>query len=235
MGNEKPGKVEASRRAIHGFQVNRKLKKDAGGSTDSTVSRFRQRLAIKLIRAAGKPYVIFNKWGNQTMGYEVGEYTYGFPNVVYPNGKLKIGKFCSISWNVTIFLGGNHRVDWISQYPFPTPDGRWPKAEGKKDFLSTRGDVTIGNDVWIGSDVTIMSGVTIGDGAVIGTGSLVTGDVEPYAIVAGNPAKLIKKRFSEDQIEKLLEIQWWDWPVEKIREYVDILCSADIDRLTEVD
>jgi acetyltransferase-like isoleucine patch superfamily enzyme len=182
-----------------------------------------------------KFYLWLNKFGNTTLGFEIGEYTYGHPTVLYPNGKLKIGKFCSIAWNVTIFLGGNHRIDWIATYPFPTPDGRWPKVQEREhEYLATKGDVTIGNDVWIGSDVTIMSGLTIGDGAVIGTGSVVTRDVEPYAIVAGNPAKLLRKRFTEDQIATLLEVKWWDWPIEKIRENVDVLCSGDIERLTEI-
>jgi acetyltransferase-like isoleucine patch superfamily enzyme len=233
MTTEELGRVGTVRKAVTAFRTNRKGMREAAGE-GGAFARLRKRLAIRLIRAAGKPYVVLNKWGNQTMGYEIGEYTYGFPNVVYPNGKLKIGKFCSVAWSVTVFLGGNHRVDWISQYPFPTPDGRWPKAADKKDFLTTRGDVTIGNDVWIGSDTVILSGLTIGDGAAIGTGSVVTCDVEPYSIVAGNPAKLIKKRFSSEEIEYLLEIRWWDWPVEKIQENVDVLCSGDIKRLKEL-
>ncbi len=222
-------------RIIRGLWTNHKLKREAQGAQEGNLRRFKSKLAIRMIRAAGRPYVLLNKYGNSTLGFEIGEYTYGFPTVVYPNGKLKIGKFCSISWNVTIFLGGNHRVDWISTYPFPTPDGRWPKAADKQgEFPATKGDVNIGSDVWIGSDVTIISGVTVGDGAVIGTGSVVTADVEPYAIVAGNPAKLIRKRFSEDQIGSLLEVRWWDWPIEKIQENVDILCSGDINKLIEV-
>lgn len=196
--------------------------------------RWKRRVAIWVLRLGIEPYRMLNQWGNRTLGYEIGEYTYGAPKVVFPHGKLMIGRFCSISWNVTIYLGGNHRVDWIALYPFSPEDGRWPEATGIEDYLTTRGDVTIGNDVWIGSDVIILSGVTVGDGAVIGTGSVVTSDVEPYALVAGNPARLINKRFSDDVIAKLLEIRWWDWSEEKIRRNLKVLCSGDIDRLIEV-
>jgi len=203
--------------------------------TESRFERVGKRVAILVLRLGIRPYKALNSWGNRTLGYEVGEYTYGAPRVVFPDGKLKIGKFCSIAWNVTVYLGGNHRTDWIAMYPFPTPDGRWPGAEGIEDYLTTRGDVIIGNDVWIGSDVIILSGVTVGDGAVIGAGSVVTADVEPYAIVAGNPARVLKKRFSDEVIGKLLEIRWWDWPYEKIDRNVQVLCSGDINRLQEID
>jgi acetyltransferase-like isoleucine patch superfamily enzyme len=226
MGLKKFASPAIIKRSIKAFRENRGLKRQARGPAGGRFSRFKTRMAISFVRAGGKPYLWLNKFGNTTLGFEIGVYTYGHTTVLYPNGKLKIGKFCSIAWNVTIFLGGNHRIDWIATYPFPTPDGRWPKVQEREhEYLATKGDVTIGNDVWIGSDVTIMSGLTIGDGAVIGTGSVVTRDVEPYAIVAGNPAKLLRKRFTEDQIATLLE---------KIRENVDVLCSGDIERLTEI-
>jgi len=197
--------------------------------------RLKRVLAIAVLRAGVKPYKWLDAWGNRTLDYEVGEYTYGRPRVVFPDGKLTIGKFCSFAWNVTIFLGGNHRTDWISMYPFPTPDGRWPKASHIRDYLTTEGDVTIGNDVWIGSDVTILSGVTIGDGAVIATRSVVTRDVPPYNIVAGNPARTVAQRFDDAVIEKLLQIRWWDWSREKIHNNVEILCSPDVERLSEIE
>ncbi len=194
-----------------------------------------KKMAIWILRAGIRPYKVLNEWGNRTLGYEIGEYTYGAPRVVFPEGKLKIGNFCSISWNVTVYLGGNHRIDRIALYPFDPHDGRWPEAAEIGEALTTRGDVTIGNDVWIGSDSIILSGVTIGDGAVIGAGSVVTRDVEPYAMVAGNPAEVIRKRFSDEQIARLLEIKWWDWPEEKIRRNLSLLCSADVDGLAEAD
>ncbi len=198
------------------------------------VYRLKRLAAIWLLKAGVRPWKLVNRWGNRALGYEVGQYTYGVPNVMFPNGKLKIGKFCSIAWNVTIFLGGNHRVDWIALYPFDSNDPRWQEADGIGTALTTKGDVTIGNDVWIGTDVTIVSGVTIGDGSAIGTGSVVTTDVEPYTIVAGNPARVTKKRFTDKEIMMLLEIKWWDWPEEKIRRHIDVLCSGDVDRLVEI-
>jgi len=194
-------------------------------------SRVKKWVALKIIRLGVKPYKAFNSWGNLALGYEVGEYTYGVPTVIFPHGKLKIGKFCSIAWNVTIFLGGNHRSDWIASYPFPTSFDRFPSARGIEDFLQTRGDVTIGNDVWIGINAIILSGVTIGDGAVIGAGSVVTGDVEPYAIVSGNPARLIRKRFSDEEIEKLLEIRWWTGRQRRSTQTCGSFAAATLTRL----
>lgn len=204
----------------------------SAGGDDGRIRRARKRLALWILRQGARPYKALNAWGNKTLGYEMGEYSYGAPLVVFPNGKLRIGKYCSIAWDVTIYLGGNHRTDWIALYPFGGP--RWPEAAGLQQVLHTKGDVNIGNDVWIGSDVIIMSGVTIGDGAVVGAGSVVTADVEPYTIVAGNPAKAIKKRFSDEDIARLLRIRWWDWPEEKIRGNIEALCSPDVDRLERI-
>lgn len=187
-----------------------------------------------IFKIGAAAWTIVNRWGNSTIAYEVGSYTYGMPRVLYPNGELKIGKFCSIAHDVTIFLGGNHRVDWISLYPFDTSHPSWPGARRTESSLVSKGDVTIGNDVWIGGGTTIMSGVSIGHGSAIGAGSVVTTDVEPYSIVAGNPARLVKKRFSDEEIAKLLEIRWWDWPEEKIRASIPVLCSGDVTRLEEI-
>jgi len=145
------------------------------------------------------------------------------------NGQLNIGKFCSIANNITIFLGGNHNYKNISTYPF----GWTGQFTSKKidNHILTNGNVIIGNDVWVGENSTIMSGVKIGDGSVIGCSSLVTKDVPPYAIVGGNPAKIIKYRFSEEIIEKLLTIKWWDWSDDKIRENIDLLSSSNINKI----
>ena len=140
--------------------------------------------------------------------------------------KLIIGKYCSIAEKVTFLLGGNHRVDWISTYPFSEFQVTWPNASGLVGHPATRGDINVGNDVWIGHGATILSGIRIGDGAVIGAGSVVSKDVAPYSIVAGNPAKEIRARFSANEIEKLLQIKWWDWPEDLVRAKVASLCSG---------
>jgi len=165
----------------------------------------------------------------------VGKYTYGKPNVhcTDKDVKLIIGNFCSIALNVNIFLGGNHRTDWVTTYPFGhiyhSPFNNF-KGVGHP---SSKGDVIIGNDVWIAINVTIMSGVTIGDGAVIANNSHVVKDVEPYSMVGGNPAKIIRYRFTPEQIEKLLEIKWWFWDDAKINEFSPLLCNNDIDEFIQ--
>lgn len=160
-----------------------------------------------------------------------GKYTYGNPNIYYqnPQANLTIGNFCSIAANVNIYLGGNHRTDWVTTYPFGHIHQNKFNDFNGDGHPSTKGNVIIGNDVWIGSDVTIMSGVTIGDGVVIANNSHVVKNVEPYTIVGGNPAKLIKYRFTPEQISKLLEIKWWNWDDEKINKYTPLLCNNNID------
>jgi virginiamycin A acetyltransferase len=139
--------------------------------------------------------------------------------------KLIIGKFCMIASGATFIMnGGNHLTEATSAYPFAIFGGAWQDAMKGKSY-PTKGDTVIGNDVWIGHDATLMPGVQIGDGAIIATKSVVTKNVEPYTIVGGNPAKPIKKRFSEDIIARLLEMKWWDWDVEKITQNVDKLTS----------
>ncbi|MFT6461208.1 MAG: virginiamycin A acetyltransferase [Maricaulis maris] len=143
--------------------------------------------------------------------------------------RLEIGKFCSIAADASFVLnGGNHFADRLSSYPFPIfgcwgePDpGPWPN----------KGGITIGHDVWIGWDAVIMPGVSIGHGAIIAAKSVVTRDVAPYTIVGGNPGQVIRKRLPEADIERLLALGWWDWPLEAIRAASDALMKADIDAL----
>jgi len=133
--------------------------------------------------------------------------------------KLIIGKFCMIASGVTFIMNGaNHKMDGITAYPFNIFGNDWSKVTPTSDELPYKGDTIVGNDVWIGSEATIMPGVKIGDGAIIATKSVITKDVEPYSIVGGNPAKLIRKRFSEEKINELLEMKWWDWEIERITE-----------------
>lgn len=145
--------------------------------------------------------------------------------------KLIIGKFCMIASDVTFIMNGaNHLTDAISTYPFAVFGHGWEHAmEGKQ--YPHKGNITIGNDVWIGYRATIMAGVTIGDGAIIAANATVTKDVAPYAIVGGNPAMEIRKRFSDEKIGRLLDIKWWDWPIEKITENVQLLTGNDLEKL----
>lgn len=158
---------------------------------------------------------------------EIGEHTYGMPKVVGggPHTLLEIGKYCSISDDVVFLLAGDHHVDFISTYPFDNIDF-WDYP-----FVITpyhrRNETVVGNDVWLGYGCLILHGVTIGDGAVIGAGSVVSKDVRPYAVVVGNPAREIRRRFDDETVEALLELRWWDWPEEKIRENLPALQGKD--------
>ncbi|WP_099191778.1 CatB-related O-acetyltransferase [Tepidibacter mesophilus] len=140
---------------------------------------------------------------------------------------LIIGKFCSIASGVVFNLGGNqrHRKDWVTTYPLYQmfPD------DCPENGFAPMGDTVVGNDVWIGSDALIMPGVTIGDGAIIAAKSVVTKNVEPYSIVAGVPAKQTSKRFSDEIIKALLEIKWWDFPIEYIKKLMPFLASNNIE------
>jgi acetyltransferase-like isoleucine patch superfamily enzyme len=178
-----------------------------------------QRSLVDEMRAGG----IITQWGTGT---------YGVPQVIcFPgdSGRLAVGAYCSISVAVQIFLGGEHRTDWLSTFPFRVAydlPGAW--TDGTP---TSRGDVTIGNDVWLGLGCTIRSGVTIGDGAVVGTQAVVTRDVAPYTVVGGNPAEPVRRRFSEDDIARLRQTRWWEWPEAEIITIVDLLNSPDVDGL----
>lgn len=146
--------------------------------------------------------------------------------------RLIIGSFCSIGSGAAFIMAGNqgHRNECISTFPFYSMSDV-PDFDGAANGYLPAGDTIIGNDVWIGSEAIIMPGIRIGDGAVIGTRALVTRDVEPYSIVGGNPAKTIRKRLDDQQIELLLQIKWWDWPDERLKPVMQILTSGDVDAL----
>ena len=152
-------------------------------------------------------------------------YNYDFSKV-----KLIIGKFCAIAAKTRFIMTGDHKLNAISTYPFPIFQQGWEKAFPTSDFV-VKGDIIIGNDVWFGYNSLVMNGVTIGDGAIIAAGALVVKDVPPYSIVAGNPAKVVKKRFDDETISRLLDIAWWDWDIEKINQNLQLICSLDIDKL----
>ncbi len=148
--------------------------------------------------------------------------------------KLIIGKFCAIGSNVQFIMNGaNHRMDGISTFPFNIFGGNWSVITPTLEQLPFKGNTVIENDVWIGYKATIMPGVNIRNGAIIAAHSVVTKDVEPYSIVGGNPAKLIRKRFTDEQIKKLLDIAWWNWNIEKITSALPLIVNGDIRKLEE--
>lgn len=139
---------------------------------------------------------------------------------------LVIGDYCSISCEVEIFLGGEHSIDNISQFPFSKLGNAKPNGHP-----FTKGNVNIGNDVWIGWGAAILSGVTIGDCAVIGAYSVVTSDVPDFAIVGGNPAKQIRLKYGPMERLLLKKIKWWKWPDEHVKNVMDILGGQDFSQL----
>jgi len=190
----------------------------------------------------GFPQVCFIKNTVSNPQIIIGDYTYyddpnGSENFernvlyLYPfmGDKLIIGKFCAIARDVKFIMNGsNHKLNCISTYPFSLFGNGWERITPKIEDLPFKGDTVIGNDVWIGYDSLIIPGVNIGDGAIIAARSVVTNDVAPYTIVGGNPARAIKKRFSEETIKILLDIKWWDWNIEKITRNLEIITSANL-------
>jgi acetyltransferase-like isoleucine patch superfamily enzyme len=163
----------------------------------------------------------------------VGRHSYVFAEVhtFDDSTQLEIGNFCSIALGVTFLLGGEHRTKWITTSPIRI-QLQLPGA-GSDGTPFSRGDIKIGNDVWIGHGAILTSGVTVGDGAVIGAGAVVLRDVADYAVVAGNPAKILRYRFDEDRRKQLQNLRWWDWPDAIISQHVDTLCSERLDELVE--
>jgi acetyltransferase-like isoleucine patch superfamily enzyme len=169
---------------------------------------------------------------------DFGDYTYGHPKIQdFGEGiRLKIGKFCSIADDSVFMLGGEHRLDMVTTYPFSN------FFEFAWSFQGThprvKGNITVGNDVWIGQEAFILSGVTIGNGAVVAARAVVTRDVAPYSIVAGSPARHLKFRVPEDLIGSLNIIAWWDWPIEQIAEAMPFILSnprAFVEKYLEIE
>ena len=196
----------------------------------------------------GFPQVCYIKNTIDNPNSIVGDYTYyddpedseNFErNVLYHfpfiGDKLIIGKFCAIARNVKFIMNGaNHKISGISRYPFQIFGNGWEKVTPDLKDLPYKGDTTISNDVWIGYESLIMPGVKIGNGAIISSRSVVVSDVAPYTIVGGNPAKQIRKRFEPQLIDELNSISWWDWPIEKITENLEVIVSGYIEKLIEV-
>ncbi len=167
----------------------------------------------------------------------IGAYSYGFEDTGVlswnENIEISIGRFCSVASGLKLYCGGNHRVDWISTFPFGHIHTKYIKVKPVNGTPSTNGNITIGNDVWIGRDVTILSGITIGDGAIIASNAHVVKDVEPYSIVGGNPAKFIKYRFDDNTIKFLLNLKWWNLRKDEIEKIVPYLCMQKTDNLID--
>lgn len=175
-------------------------------------------------------YTIYNDFVNDPTQFEKNNVLYHYP---INQDRLIIGKFCSIACGAKfLFNSANHALRSLSNYTFPLFFEEW--GLNKKNVTSAwdnKGDIIIGNDVWIGYEAVIMAGVHIGDGAVIAARAVVTKDVPPYTIVGGTPARKIRMRFEEETIAKLQQIQWWNWPVEKIRRSLPYIMEGTVDRL----
>ena len=175
-------------------------------------------------------YTIYNDFVRDPRDFEKNNVLYHYP----VNGdRLKIGKFCSLACGAKfLFTSGNHSMQSLSTYTFPIFHEEWGlDAKDIRSAWDNKGDIVIGNDVWIGYEAVILSGVTVGDGAIIGARAVVTKDVPPYTIVAGVPARPIRKRFDEEVIAKLQALRWWDWDEEKIKRCIPAIQSGDIDTL----
>ena len=193
----------------------------------------------------GFPQICFIKNTVSNPNIIIGDYTYyddpedseNFErNVIYHfpfiGDKLIIGNFCALSRGVKFIMNGaNHKMSGFSTYPFEIFGGDWKLVTPQPDEYPFKGDTVIGNDVWIGYGVVIMPGVRIGDGAIIAAKSVVTKDIQSYTIVGGNPAKLIRQRFSDEIVKALLEIAWWNWDIEKITRNLEKIVSANIETL----
>lgn len=177
-------------------------------------------------------FTMYNDFVNDPTLFEKNNVLYHYP---INHDKLQIGKFCSIACGAKfLFNSANHTLSSLSTYPFPLFFDEWGLE--KKDVAKAwdnKGDIIIGNDVWIGYEAVILAGVTIGDGAIIGTRAVVTKDVPAYTIVGGVPAKTIKRRFSEETISALLEIQWWNWSEERIARNIGAIQNGNIEQLKQ--
>ena len=175
-------------------------------------------------------YTIYNDFVNDPTQFEKNNVLYHYP---INQDRLIIGKFCSIACGAKfLFNSANHTLKSLSNYTFPLFFEEWELD--KKNVASAwdnKGDIIIDNDVWIGYEAVIMAGVHIGDGAVIAARAVVTKDVPPYTIVGGTPARKIRMRFEGETIAKLQQIQWWNWPVEKIRQSLPYIMDGTVDRL----
>jgi virginiamycin A acetyltransferase len=173
-------------------------------------------------------YTIYHDFENP-LGFEKKNVLYHYP---INNETLTIGKFCSIAHGAKfIFNAANHTLKSISTYPFPLFKNDWDLDVKVTDAWDNKGDIIVGNDVWIGFEALILAGVHIGDGAIIASRTIVNKDIPPYTIVGGAPGKEIRKRFSEKEIEFLIQLQWWNWDDEKIKQNLALILNSDFEAL----
>lgn len=175
-------------------------------------------------------YTMYNDFVNDPLDFEKNNVLYHYP---INHDRLVIGKFCSIACGARfLFNSANHTLSSLSTYPFPLFFEEWGLDKSNvTESWDNKGDIIIGNDVWIGYEAVIMAGVSIGNGAIIGSRAVVTKDVPPYTIACGVPAKPIRKRFPDEVILTLSELQWWNWPKEKIAQNIEAIKSGCIERL----
>ncbi|MCI1960152.1 MAG: CatB-related O-acetyltransferase [Clostridia bacterium] len=175
-------------------------------------------------------YTMYNDFVSDPMQFEKNNVPYHYP---INNDRLIIGKFCSIACGAKfIFTSANHTLKSLSTYPFPIFFEEWDlDKKNVKSAWDNKGDIVIGNDVWIGYEAVILSGIHIGDGAIIGARAVVTKDVPPYTVVGGIPAREIKKRFNKETINKLEQIQWWNWSFDKIQKFLPFIMNGEIENL----
>ncbi|XYK82504.1 MAG: CatB-related O-acetyltransferase [Labrenzia sp.] len=195
----------------------------------------------------GEPHTVFLKNVITRPNIEVGDYTYYHDdthaaefetrNVRYHfdfvGDKLRIGRFCALASGTTFIMNGaNHAMTGFSTYPFNIFGNGWEEGfDPATIFDHLRGDTLVQHDIWFGTNSVIMPGVTICSGAIIGAHAVVASDIPPFAIAVGNPARVIKMRFDERTIDRLLDIAWWDWPVEKISRNLSAIRASDIEAL----
>ena len=174
-------------------------------------------------------FTIYNDFVHDPRDFQKNNVLYHYP----VNGdRLVIGKFCSIACGAKFLMtSANHAMGSLSTYVFPIFYEEWGHGMEVTEAWDKRGDIVIGNDVWIGYEAVILSGVTIGDGAIVGARSVVTRDVPPYTIVGGVPARPIRRRFGQETIDALLELRWWDWPLEKLSKNIRAIQHGDLEAL----
>ena len=197
----------------------------------------------------GFPQVCFIRNTVRNPNIVIGDYTYyddpddseNFErNVLYHfdfiGDKLIIGKFCALARGVKFIMNGaNHKMSGVSTYPFQIFGNGWEKVMPKPGDLPYKGDTIVGNDVWIGYEALVMPGVKIGNGAIVSSRSVVVSDVAPYSVVGGNPAKQIRSRFESDVVARLESLAWWDWPIDKITENLELIVSDNVEALLSVE